>query len=100
MNKIIGIIIIVLLLISGCGLSTTKCKNIALKEAEKWKEIGHNQGESKGISLCEENYKQIIEQFIPPKNCVIVLYNKYTYNIYCEGEKVYELLIIEREKTT
>jgi len=50
------IIILSLILLSGC-VSKERCKDIAIAEADNWKELGYNQGLSRGLDICDEEYE-------------------------------------------
>ena len=53
--KRIMICIILIILITGCGLSEKKCGEITLGQAEAWKQIGYNYGISEGIDICKSD---------------------------------------------
>ncbi len=70
-----------LILLVGCSQPDL------LKITKDWEKIGFNKGMNKGIEICENNYRPILEQFIPPDNCTILIIDKYSMKYICEGDK-------------
>ena len=85
MKRIIRLIcLLILILVSGC-----KTKSIGgLTNYE----YGYNQGLAKGVDICENNYKPMLEQYTPQEGCMILLLNEYTARNICEGDEYYKEL--------
>ena len=92
---IISLLIISLIVLSGCGLTEQKCKNIALSEAKEWEDLGYMKGMNRGIEICESDYKPMLEQFSPSKDCMILIMDDINMRYICkdtEGEEVYNMI--------
>lgn len=74
----------------GCsGIATEKCKNIALGEADEWIELGYNRGMNKAIDFANEDCDRRLSQYKPPKNCMILIKDKYIMQYICKGDEYY-----------
>ncbi len=63
-----------LLMLSACtGLSTEQCRDIALQEADSWKEIGENQGWLDAMETCGAEREKLLRQFDPEPDEYIVV---------------------------
>ena len=91
--KLILIGCMVLLLV-GCGLTEKQCKDIALKEADAWKELGKLQGMNRAMDICEENSNQPHDRWTEEdRYCFYVLNGETEYmtaQIICKGNSKYE----------
>lgn len=93
MKKIITIGLCILL--SGCGLSTEECKNIALREAHSWEQIGYNEGLSDGTEFGIADCQKHLEQFKPPEDCMILIIDDISMRYICknlQGEEIYNMI--------
>ena len=84
-------LLIGLVVLSGC-ITAQQCKDIALDEAKEWQDLGRIQGIDRGMEICEDNYKPMLEQYIPSEDCVILVKNRYLIQYICEGDEYYEVL--------
>jgi hypothetical protein len=91
--KTIHYIIIGIILISSIFLCIGYVGN---RKWEKGYSIGYNSGKSigieKGIDICEDNYKSMLERYIPNDNCILVLHSKYISQQPCIGDSLYKLI--------
>ncbi|KKM74525.1 hypothetical protein LCGC14_1399500 [marine sediment metagenome] len=88
------ILIVLTMFLVGCSISQQDCKDIALKESKEWQDLGYGQGMSRGIDICEEQYKPMLEQYNPPEDCMILL-REHTMQFVCKnliGEEKYNAL--------
>ena len=83
-----ALIIIGLLVISGCYQQP----NIE-KIAKDWEAVGYVKGINKGIEVCENNYKPMLEQYRPREGCIILILDNYSMRYICEGDKYYNELV-------
>lgn len=92
MKKLIifGMLIISLLL-SGC-LTTEDCKDIALKQAKEWQELGYNQGFAEDMDRWVEERNQIIDTYTPMDGCYLVIFDKFSMRNICTEDEYYEVL--------
>ena len=94
MNKIwiVGLLSF-LLLLSSCGLTKEACKNVALKEASEWQDLGKRQGLNDCFDMMNEQRDEMMDKFIPSENCMTLIKDQYTMQYICEGDEYYDELI-------
>jgi hypothetical protein len=55
-------------------------------------ELGYIRGLDRGVTICEDNYKPMLAQYVPTENCMILIEDKYLMKYICKGDKFYSEL--------
>ena len=88
---IIGLICLLFLMV-GCVSTYERCKDIAVKQSDSYRDLGYNEGLDKGIDIAEREIKSMRERYTPPEGCMILLMGNHVMNYICEGDDYYEVL--------